>query len=107
MDYVFTSQIVIDGIRIAPLSGVAVLEADPANRTADGFPDWSVAQFLIDGVRANHTDRVRVAMPDDHWLHDRLLADLLNRYRRDIDELWRAHMRRQQAAPHLALVASR
>jgi hypothetical protein len=109
MDYIFTSHIMVDGARIAPISGIAVLIENPLALTVCGrYPDWTVAEIKVDGVRvpdAGTPVKCRVDMPDDHWLHDRLLADLLNRHRRDIDQLWRARMDTPSRRGRLALVS--
>jgi hypothetical protein len=85
-------KLMIGGAVIRDWDCVATIAADP-----DKVADWYVSAITLNGMmRANDPDQgfaaVDVDLPDDHWLYDRILADLIKVAEREIDELWAQHV---------------
>lgn len=109
MKFPFASHIVYAGVNVAPISGIATLEADTWSRTACGrFPDWSVARLELLGERLVNGAMVRatVEIDDEHPLYAKVASELLNRMRREIDVVWITHMERTAQRATAAVVDS-
>lgn len=86
------------------VDGALTIEANPDIRPGSDMPDWTVEEVTVKclrwkaGTGKRVIEKTSLALPDDHWLHDRLLADVLGRNRGAIDLAWGEHMRGLQAA---------
>lgn len=103
MNYPFTYALTVEGRPIAEIEGVAVLAGDPFTRDRSGEPtDWTVTEVLLHEIGPGQ--RRMVQLPDEHPLHDRLLADVLAAHRQRMDEAWARHMATRRRGA-LALVS--
>lgn len=101
MRYPFTYELTIEGWCVGTIEGTLVIEADDASRNRGCDPEWTVEEIELDGAKLRgdgpHVDKGTVELADTHWLHDRLLLDVLKRERHDIDEAWAKHLRDARA----------
>lgn len=98
MKFQFLYEIEIGGACVVEMTGHLVIDADQALAGVIGQSvDWRVESIMLDAVQTVPRARevgvpmfrdVQVELPKDHYLHDRLLSDLLNRHRHDIDKAW-------------------
>lgn len=108
MKFQFLYEIEVGGACVVELTGHLVIEADHSREYVDGkTPDWRVEDIVLDATetvaRARDVGQpmfrdVQVALPKAHYLHARMLSDLLNRYRHSIDAAWAAELLAAQAA---------
>lgn len=111
MDIPFSYEIAVEGGWVfGAIDGVLVIGPDPFTHPNASQPDWTVEEVLVDAVRVTGRSSVetgRVELPVDHWMHDRLLAAVLERKRRSIDEQWATHITAKLAVARrgFALVA--
>lgn len=91
MEFPFTFDISIETNCVTQIDGVLVIEEDYS--LSRRSPDWRITEIKVDAVRPHERgtfEVVRVPMPEGHWLYKRITADVLDRYRRDIDDAWAA-----------------
>ena len=103
MQFPFDFELVIDGVRVSEMSGVAVIAAhsDGPAPGAD-FASWTVAEVALTEMAsaARGEQRQTAPLADSHPLYHDLMLSLLNHHRADIDAAWDAYMRTQIAAGH-------
>src|SRR5262245_22089773 len=94
MRYNFQFSLLVAGVAVGTINGAAVIgpNYDSVSISKSGrYHDWTVLGLHLCSVgdpEHQAPGEGFVALPDDHWLHDRLLVDLLNRCRRAIDNAW-------------------
>jgi len=83
LDYCFTFNIDVEGMCVAQAEGIASVEPH-----GEG---WRIASIVLDGrdmanLSSPHAD---VALPETHWLYQKIRLMLLSRpTRSEIDLLW-------------------
>lgn len=106
MKFPFLYELTIEGVVVALIEGNLVIEADDASRNRGCDPEWTVEEIELDGACDNPKRGVSgepliinatVDLADTHWLHDRLLLEVLKHEREAIDAAWAAHLREARA----------
>lgn len=99
MDFPFKTCIKVGDTPVAEVEGYLLLSAmdDGCAPWAD-YVDWTVEEIHLHGFATSAKPAQAVELTADHWLHDRILAQVLDEHRNRIDELWRERMAQQIGA---------
>mgnify|MGYP007100123588 CR=1 FL=1 len=95
MDFPFSFDLAVGQWVFGEIEGVLKIEANEHSDPAGEHADWTVDEILVNAVRVVSrccAETGQVELTDTHWLHDRVLADVINRYRNSIDKAWAEHM---------------